>query len=40
MTKFGSVYSLVSTDKNIFYSAYLKSNVQFNDIDHDCKITN
>ena len=39
MTKFGSVYSLVSTDKNIFYSAYLKSNVQFNDVDPDCKIT-
>ena len=39
MTKFGSVYSLVSTDKNIFYSAYLKSNIQFNDIDVDNKIT-
>ena len=39
MTKFGSVYSLVSTEQNIFYSAYLKSNIQFNDIDHDCKIT-
>jgi hypothetical protein len=39
-TKFGSVYSLVSTEKNIFYSAYLKSNIQFNDIDPDCKITN
>jgi hypothetical protein len=39
-TKFGSVYSLVSTDKNIFYSAYLKSNIQFNDIDVDNKITN
>lgn len=38
-TKFGSVYSLVSTDKNIFYSAYLKSNIQFNDIDVDNKIT-
>ena len=39
MTKFGSVYSLVSTEKNIFYSAYLKSNIQFNDIDVDNKIT-
>ena len=38
-TKFGGVYSLVSTDKNIFYSAYLKSNIQFNDIDVDNKIT-
>jgi hypothetical protein len=36
-TKFASVYSLISTDKNIFYSAYIKANVQFNDIDDDCK---
>ena len=34
-TKFTSVYSLVSTAKNIFYSAYMKSNVQFNDVDDD-----
>ena len=39
MTKFGSVYSLVSTDKNIFYSAYMISKIQYNDVDHDCKIT-
>ena len=38
-TKFGSVYSLVSTDKNIFYSAYMISKIQYNDVDHDCKIT-
>jgi hypothetical protein len=38
-TKFASVYSLISTEKNIFYSAYLKSNIQFNDIDVDNKIT-
>ena len=38
-TKFGSVYSLISTEQNIFYSAYLKSNIQFNDIDVDNKIT-
>ena len=36
-TKFGSVHSLVSTDKNIFYSAYIKANVQFNDVDEDNK---
>ena len=36
--KFNSVYSLVSTTKNIFYSAYMKSNVQFNDIDDDFMI--
>ena len=34
-TKFSSVYSLVSTTKNIFYSAYMKANVQFNDVDGD-----
>ena len=34
-TKFSSVYSLVSTAKNIFYSAYMKANVQFNDVDGD-----
>jgi hypothetical protein len=40
MTKFGSVYSLVSTEKNIFYSAYMIGKIQYNDVDHDCKITN
>ena len=35
-TKFSSVYTLVSTDQNIFYSAYIKTNVQFNDVDEDC----
>ena len=34
-TKFSSVYSLISTAKNIFYSAYMKANVQFNDVDGD-----
>jgi len=36
LTKFVSVKTLISTDKNIFYSAYIKANVQFNDIDDDC----
>jgi hypothetical protein len=36
-TKFASVHSLVSTDKNIFYSAYIVGKVQYNDIDPDCK---
>jgi len=31
-SKLGNVYTIVNTDKNIFYSAYMKSNVQFNDI--------
>ena len=39
-TKFGSVYSLISTEKNIFYSAYMIGKIQYNDIDPDCKITN
>lgn len=32
-TKLYDVYSTVHTDKNIFYSAYLKAKVQFNDVD-------
>ena len=35
-TKFASVKTIVSTDKNIFYSAYILSKVQFNDVDPDC----
>ena len=27
------VYSTINTDKNVFYSAYLKSKIQFNDVD-------
>lgn len=38
-TKFSSVYSLISTDKNIFYSAYLIGKIQFNTVDDDNKIT-
>ena len=34
-TKFGSVYAIVSTDKYIFYSAYLSGKVQYNDVDED-----
>jgi hypothetical protein len=36
-TKFASVHSLVSTDKNIFYSAYMIGKIQYNDVDNDCK---
>ena len=32
-TKFSHVYNIAHTEKNIFYSAYLLSNVQYNDID-------
>lgn len=34
-SKVYDVYSTVNTDKNIFYSAYLKNKVQFNDVDPD-----
>lgn len=33
--KVSDVYSTVNTKKNVFYSAYLKNKVQFNDIDPD-----
>jgi hypothetical protein len=38
-TKLSSVYSVAHTKKNIFYSAYLKTNVQYNDVDDQFKIT-
>lgn len=33
--KVADVYSTVNTKQNIFYSAYLKNKVQFNDVDPD-----
>jgi hypothetical protein len=38
VTKLSSVYNVVNTAKNIFYSSYLKTNVQFNDLDEQYKI--
>jgi len=38
-TKLSSVYTVANTDKNVFYSAYLKSNVQYNDVDTSIIIT-
>ena len=35
--KLYSIYIITSTEKNIFYSAYMKTNVQFNDIDSKYK---
>ena len=29
------VYSNVNTEKNVFYSAYLKGKIQYNDVDPD-----
>jgi len=34
-SKVNDVYTTVNTKKNIFYSAYLKNKVQFNDVDPD-----
>jgi hypothetical protein len=33
--KLGDVYATVNTEENIFYSAYLKGKIQFNDVDPD-----
>jgi len=33
LTKLYNVYIIANTDKYIFYSAYLKTNIQYNDID-------
>lgn len=38
--KVADVYNTVNTKKNVFYSAYLKDKVQFNDVDPDKLITN
>lgn len=38
--KLNSVYTITSTEKNIFYSAYMKTNIQFNDIDPNYKLIN
>ena len=35
VSKLASVYAVANTDKNVFYSAYLKANVQYNDVDKD-----
>ena len=39
-TKLGDIYSIANTEQNIFYSAYLKNKLQYNDVDPDKKITN
>jgi hypothetical protein len=35
ISKLSDVYSTVNTEKNVFYSAYLKGKIQFNDVDPD-----
>lgn len=36
--KLADVYATVNTEQNIFYSAYLRGKVQYNDVDKDKKI--
>ena len=38
-TKLNNVYTICNTEKHIFLSAYLKTNVQYNDVDHTYKRT-
>jgi len=39
MSKLANIYSIANTPSNIFYSAYLKTNLQYNDVDVDLKKT-
>jgi len=34
-SKLGNVYEIINTEQNIFYSAFLKRKVQYNDVDPD-----
>ena len=36
-TKLGDIYAIANTEQNIFYSAYLKNKLQYNDVDPDKK---
>ena len=38
ISKLGDVYTTVNTEKNIFYSAYLRGKIQFNDVDPEKNI--
>ena len=38
VTKLGDIYTITNTEQNIFYSAYLKNKLQYNDVDPDKKI--
>ena len=33
VTKLADVYANVNTEKNVFYSAYMKGKIQYNDVD-------
>ena len=38
VTKLGDIYAIANTEQNIFYSAYLKNKLQYNDVDPDKKL--
>jgi hypothetical protein len=38
ITKLIDIYTAVNTEENVFYSAYLKGRIQYNDVDPDKKI--
>lgn len=38
VTKLGDIYAITNTEQNIFYSAYLKNKLQYNDVDPDKKM--
>lgn len=38
ITKLIDIYTAANTDDNIFYSAYLKGRIQYNDVDPDKKV--
>ena len=35
ITKLSDIYATVNTEKNVFYSSYLKGKIQYNDVDPD-----
>jgi len=37
ITKLSNAYGVITSDNNLYYSAYLKTNIQFNDIDRHYK---
>lgn len=38
VTKLIDIYSIANTEQNVFYSAYLKDRIQYNDVDPDKKV--
>ena len=38
ITKLIDIYTAANTDENVFYSAYLKGRIQYNDVDPDKKL--